>query len=422
MFSIPAVARPVRHSVRVVIDLRPLQEADRAPLTSAYLANLLRAFAAEPIEGETFMAILSLGLPDPTASIPGLQVVGRRWLPPTRRLGSGAMTLDPFVLRGATIRAGASSEEAVVYHVAGTSLPFAPGMPVVATLLDLAPWELPHVYQASPAARFGERLRARMLRDAAKVIVGTHSVARTAARTLHLRPDRIRVIPLAADPALAAMCDDPEALAASLSREIQRLDLPDRYFVTLGRYDARADIPTLLDALALLSRKAKPAAVPAECLWPPAVALAGASVEDRAALARAAARRGLEGRLVYLPPLPQDRLASVIAGARGALRPSVSDAAGLSALEATACGTPVIASSVGALPEVVGAAGVLVEPRDPAHLARALEAIWCDDALHAQLRAAAVAAQVRRATWPEIAEQTRAVYAEASLASRAPSL
>lgn len=422
MSSSLAVERPLRKNVRVVIDLRPLQEPDRAPLTAAYLRNLLRGFAAESVEGESFVALLSLGLPDPTEALPDLPVVSRRRLPPTRRLGAGAMTLDPFMLRGATIRAGTGSEAAAVYHVAGTSLPFAPGMPVVATLLDLAPWELPHVYQASPAARFGERLRARMLRDAAAIIVGTSTVARTATRSLHLRPDRVRVIPLAADPILSAICDDPESLAASLSREVQRLDLPDRYFVTLGRYDARADIPTLLDALALLSRQKRPASLPAECLWPPAVALAGASVEDRAALARAAARRGLEGRLSYLPPLPQDRLATVIAGSRGALRPSVSDAAGWSALEAIACGTPVIASAVGALPEIVGAAGVLIEPRDPAHLARALEALWCDDAFDAQLRAAAVAAQARRPTWLEVARQTRAVYAEASLASQAPPL
>ena len=420
MLPSPDVETPIRQNVRVVIDLRPLQDPDRSPLTAAYLGNLLRAFAARPVEDETFVALLALGLPDPTESLPDLPVVGRRWLPPTRRLGAGAMTLDPFVLRGATIRSAAGSDGTLVYHVAGTSLPFAPRMPVVATLLDLAPWELPHVYQASAAARFGERLRARMLRDAANVIVGTRAVARTATRSLHLQPDRIRVIPLAADPALAAIHSDPKALAAALSREIQRLDLPDRYFVTLGRYDARADIPTLLDALALLSRQAMPAALPAECLWPPAVAIAGASPDDRAALARAAARRGLEGRLVYLPSLPQDRLATVIAGARGALRPSISDAAGWSALDAIACGTPVIASSVGALSEVVGSAGVLVEPRDPAHLARALAAIWCDDALNGQLRAAAVAAQAGRPTWLEVAERTRAVYAEASLASRAP--
>ena len=54
---------------------------------------------------------------------------------------------------------------------------------------------------------------------------------------------------------------------------------------------------------------------------------------------------------------------------------------------------------------------MLVEGRDPARLARALEALWCDDALHAQLRDAAVAAQARRPTWPDVAKQTRAAYA-----------
>src|ERR1035437_3692520 len=118
--------------------------------------------------------------------MPSLPVVARRWLLPPKRLGAGAMTLDPFVLRGATIRASSGSD-AAVYHVAGTSLPFGPGMPVVATLLDLAPWELPRVYQASPAARFGERLRARVRGDAANVIVGPRIFPGPAARPLPLR-------------------------------------------------------------------------------------------------------------------------------------------------------------------------------------------------------------------------------------------
>ena len=52
-------------------------------------------------------------------------------------------------------------------------------------------------------------------------------------------------------------------------------------------------------------------------------------------------------------------------GARAVLLPSISDVAGLSAIEAFAAGTPVVAGAEGALPEIVGAAGILVEPRDP---------------------------------------------------------
>ncbi len=65
-------------------------------------------------------------------------------------------------------------------------------------------------------------------------------------------------------------------------------------------------------------------------------------------------------------------MAGLVRGARAAILPVVSDAAGLPAIEAIACGTPVVASAVGALPELVGGAGILVEPRDPERLAVAL--------------------------------------------------
>jgi hypothetical protein len=89
----------------VVLDARPLQEPDRAPLTAAYLGGLLEAFDAEPLEGESFALLLQSDLDDPTARFTGLSVVGRRLLPPTRLLRSGALTVDPFLLTGASIGA-----------------------------------------------------------------------------------------------------------------------------------------------------------------------------------------------------------------------------------------------------------------------------------------------------------------------------
>jgi len=82
----------------------------------------------------------------------------------------------------------------------------------------------------------------------------------------------------------------------------------------------------------------------------------------------------------------------------------------------------VVASAVGALPEVVGAAGVLVEARDPARMARAIEAIWTDDALHRRSRDAAASLARERPTWAEIARMTRGVYAAVAIAAanRAP--
>jgi hypothetical protein len=150
--------------VRVVLDVRSLQDPGRAPTTAAYLDALLDAFDAEPLEGESFAFLLRSDLDDPTTTREHLEVVGRRLLPPTTLLRSAAMTVDPFVLRGASLgaawradRAGAAGS---VYHaVGGATLPIASGLPLVVTLLDLAPWELPRTFQATPATRFGQRLR-----------------------------------------------------------------------------------------------------------------------------------------------------------------------------------------------------------------------------------------------------------------------
>jgi glycosyltransferase involved in cell wall biosynthesis len=399
------------HGCRVVIDLRPLQMPARAPVTAHYLGGLLAAYAAEPLEGESFVALLQTGLPDPTEELTDLPIAGRRWVPPTSALRAGALTLDPFLLRGLSVAAGRGASRGAVYHLAGTRMPLGSRLPVVATLLDLAPWELPHIFRASPAANFGERLRARMLQRASAVIVGTEAVARSAQRLLHLRPDRLHVIPLVAHPAMTAARDGAKALEAAVSAERRRLGLPDRYLVFSGRYDARTDLPTLFDALELLSQRPRPKGLDEKVAWPPQVVLAAARPDDVAALARAAARRDLAQHLTYAPDLPSGRLATVIAGARAALVPASSDAAGLAAIDAIACGTPVIASSVGAMPEIVAATGVLVEPRDPARLARAIEAVWSDDTLHRALREAADGPGRPQATWSEVARLTRAVYA-----------
>jgi D-inositol-3-phosphate glycosyltransferase len=116
--------------------------------------------------------------------------------------------------------------------------------------------------------------------------------------------------------------------------------------------------------------------------------------------------------LAYAPRLDDARLATLVRGARAILLPTVSDSNGLSAIEAIACGTPVIASAVGALPEIVGAAGILVEPREPGRLASALATAYADDRVHEQLVATArERAETERRSWADVANETRAVYA-----------
>ena len=193
---------------------------------------------------------------------------------------------------------------------------------------------------------------------------------------------------------------------------VRRLGLPERYLVYAGRYDARQDLATLLRALAGLAADGRPVALPANVPWPPRILLVGASPDDRAALARAAAREGVGDALAYAPRLPDARLAALVRGARAAILPVLSEAAGFAAIDAIAAGTPVVASAVGALPELVGAAGILVPPREPERLATALHTAWADERVHAQIAGEARSRAAHRRTWAEVADATRRVYAE----------
>jgi glycosyltransferase involved in cell wall biosynthesis len=320
--------------------------------------------------------------------------------------------VDPLLLRAASTGAGWRAEDGgasgSVYHAPGGSLPIASRIPVVAALLDLAPWSMPEDYQRGTAARFGQRLRARILRDAAIVLVPSEAARDEARRLLRIRRDRLRIVPLAPRPAFR-----PEALPDGDEERVRLGVAGRRYAVYAGRFDARQDLPTLLGALAILGREAAPAgADPGD--WPPPVCLVGASPADRASLSRAALREGVAGSLVYAPGLPDDRLAGLVAGARVALQPARSEATGLAAMEAVAAGVPVIATAVGTLPEVVGAAGILVEPGDPARLATAIRAAWSDEGPYTALAASARERAGAMRTWADVARETRAAWSEAA--------
>jgi len=89
--------------------------------------------------------------------------------------------------------------------------------------------------------------------------------------------------------------------------------------------------------------------------------------------------------------------------------PALYEGFGLPALEAMACGVPVVASNTSSLPEVVGEAGLLVDPMDVDALADAISHVLEDSALRADLRDKALA-RAKQFTWQHTAEMTRQVY------------
>ena len=114
---------------------------------------------------------------------------------------------------------------------------------------------------------------------------------------------------------------------------------------------------------------------------------------------------GLEAAVTFTGYVPGDDLVPLYNAAAAVVLPSFSEGFGLPALEAMACGVPVAASRRGALPEVVGDAGLFFDPRDADEMARALEQLLGDPALRARLGEAG-RRRSRLFSWAAAAEKT----------------
>jgi len=122
---------------------------------------------------------------------------------------------------------------------------------------------------------------------------------------------------------------------------------------------------------------------------------------------------GLHDRVRFVPPQPHELLSTYYRAADVCLVPSRAESFGLVALEAAACGTPVVASSVGGLRTLVdhGQSGFLVEGRDPSTFAGHVDEILRDRWMAAEMSANA-AARARGYTWREAASKLRRLYGD----------
>jgi glycosyltransferase involved in cell wall biosynthesis len=149
-------------------------------------------------------------------------------------------------------------------------------------------------------------------------------------------------------------------------------------------------------------------------LPPPAhLAVIGAGAAPPGWVKRMVAELGVAGRISFEAQLPPRELVPHYAAAQIAVSPSLFEGFGFPAAEAMACGLPVVAARGGALPEVVGDAGLLVPPRDPEALALALERLLGDAALRERLGRAARERVIENFRWERAARETAEVYREA---------
>ncbi|HET7377113.1 MAG TPA: glycosyltransferase [Anaerolineae bacterium] len=114
----------------------------------------------------------------------------------------------------------------------------------------------------------------------------------------------------------------------------------------------------------------------------------------------------------FIGPVAEEDKVALYQAARAFLFPSFYEGFGLPPLEALACGLPVIGSNASSLSEIVGAAGVLVDPKDARAMAGALIAVVTEQKFHDELADRAVL-QAAKFSWDKCARETAAAYEQA---------
>jgi glycosyltransferase involved in cell wall biosynthesis len=190
--------------------------------------------------------------------------------------------------------------------------------------------------------------------------------------------------------------------AQEIATTVARYELEPGYLLFVGVWEPRKNLPGLLEALALLRDRGvtAPLVIAGRPGW------LYEEIFDRVAALH------LTSQVRFIEHLPVADLVGLYNGARLLVMPSFYEGFGLPALEAMQCGTPTVVSDRASLPEVVGEAGLLVDPDDPTAIAEACWRLLNDDANHARLRAAGLA-QAERFTWRATAERTLEAYQSA---------
>ncbi len=121
------------------------------------------------------------------------------------------------------------------------------------------------------------------------------------------------------------------------------------------------------------------------------------------------ARLSLQDDIIILGNVPDEDLPSFYSGAEALLLPSLYEGFGLTAIEAMACGTPVVASDICSLPEVVGDAALLVDPYSVDSIAAGIQKILSDETLRSELSVRGIE-RSKLFSWEKTARETLKVY------------
>lgn len=270
----------------------------------------------------------------------------------------------------------------------------------VVTIHDVVPYVYPETHARLTNTLFRHYIP-RTLRFVDHIMTVSEASKRDIVRFYHVDPDKVCVIYSGVSPIFRP------APPSAIVDVRERYGIPANYILTVGALQARKNLETLFAAYRVLRQRG----------LPHRLVVVGRKAWKTEGMFQSLRELGLEDEVTLTDYVDDRDLPALYSGAAAFAFPSLYEGFGLPPLEAMACGTPVVTSNASSLPEVVGDAGIMVDPRDVEGFANALDRLLNDEALYQQCRTKGLQ-HASRFTWERAAQQHLALYRMLETGSR----
>jgi glycosyltransferase involved in cell wall biosynthesis len=264
----------------------------------------------------------------------------------------------------------------------------------VTMIADLSFEHLPETFKSEDCVRMKETVR-RSAHAANHVTTLSEHSRQDLIKTYGLDPERVTTTLLAAGEIFRPVTDPSE-----LNRIRNKYDLPNQFILGVGTIEPRKNLVRLIEAYSILRKRNENT---------PALILVGKNGWLMDESLDAAVKFGVEKYVKFTGYVAEEDLPVLYSAALFFVYPSYFEGFGLPPLEAMQCGTPVITGNLTSLPEVVGDAGIMVDPLDVIAIAGAMERLLSDMELRLTLSKKGIE-RAATFTWTDVAKQTLQIF------------
>lgn len=286
--------------------------------------------------------------------------------------------------------------ECDLLHCPGYIAPYKIDCPTVVTVHDIISLTRPNLCKLSNHLYY-RLLLGRSVRQAAQVIVPSKIVKKGLLKLFDIDPEKINIVPFAPSEVFKKIDD-----ATVLEQVREKYQLPEKFIMFLANHEPKKNITGVIKAFAEFRKREKGYKL----------VLAGRAAWGTGRAEKLVYKLAIEKDVIRPGYIPIADLLAIYSLADVFFFPSLDEGFGIPVLEAMACGTPVVCSNRGALPETTADAAICVSPTDISGMADALENFATDK----QLRKEYIKKGFKRAgelSWEKTTQSTMEVYKKA---------